>query len=268
MSEVSEHLRDEPRAVDSDDVDLCTGVARRLYLAGAGDTLRLGRASSALTLPDLGVAAGVLLVAYPAVDTAAALVEEPGHPPDPDRTGVGAAVAVGSLAAVGLAVASFSGVLRPVRVWGAWAVVAGLLQIVPRRWRTAPDGGQVTMALSGAGSIVAGAVFVLVGSTNAGPWRCSPVMPWSEARSSCSPPSGSPPADLDRRPPTLGECSAPSKDVGEMYRREGRLLHVWSSQCSLHVQRHETDMENDSLCQQTIVRRPVGNEHGRHRVRP
>ena len=78
---------------------------------------------------------------------------------------MGATVAVGSLAAVGLAVASFSGVPAALRVWGAWAVVAGILQLVAALAHR-PDGGQVTMALSGAGSIVAGAVFVLVGSTD------------------------------------------------------------------------------------------------------
>ncbi|MEU4411096.1 hypothetical protein AB0F88_41880 [Streptosporangium sp. NPDC023963] len=138
-------------------------VLRRLYLARFGFAL-VWAGLLALTLPDLGVAAGVLLVVYPAVDAAAAIVDVRATPATRARSGVYGTIAAGSLAAVGLAVASLSGVPAALRVWGAWAVVAGLLQLVVAVLRRG-TGGQVAMILSGGGSVVAGTAFVLIAST-------------------------------------------------------------------------------------------------------
>jgi uncharacterized membrane protein HdeD (DUF308 family) len=68
-------------------------------------------------------------------------------------------VAVSLLAAAGLAVAGASGVPAVLRVWGAWAVVAGLVQLlvgVSRRTM----GGQWPMIISGGISVLAGGSFV------------------------------------------------------------------------------------------------------------
>lgn len=65
------------------------------------------------------------------------------------------------LAAGALAVAASSGIPSVLRVWGAWAIAAGIVQLVVavQRYRL---GGQRAMVLSGAISVVAGAAFILM----------------------------------------------------------------------------------------------------------
>lgn len=68
-------------------------------------------------------------------------------------------MAVSALTAVGLLIAGTWGVADVLRVWGAWAVVSGLIQLlvgVARR----PMGGQWAMILSGGISVLAGAHFI------------------------------------------------------------------------------------------------------------
>ncbi|MFC9019246.1 hypothetical protein ACFTZG_24315, partial [Streptomyces albidoflavus] len=67
--------------------------------------------------------------------------------------------ALSTLTAAGLAVAATSGIPAVLRVWGAWAITAGLVQLavgVARRGL----GGQWAMIASGGISTLAGASFV------------------------------------------------------------------------------------------------------------
>ncbi|MEJ2864437.1 hypothetical protein [Actinomycetospora flava] len=113
------------------------------------------------TAPGLGALTAVLLVLYPLVDVAAAVVELRSMRTE---AGVVATVAISALAAVGLAVAVTGGVPAVLWVWGAWAVVAGLAQLVValRRRRL---GGQGAMIASGGLSVLAGGAFVLMASS-------------------------------------------------------------------------------------------------------
>lgn len=115
------------------------------------------------TASTVGVAAAVLLVLYPLVDAAAAVVEAR-HARAGGSTGVLVTnVAISVVAAVGLALALTSGAPAVLRVWGAWAVVSGLVQLavaVPRRRL----GGQWSMVASGGLSVLAGVAFVLMAS--------------------------------------------------------------------------------------------------------
>lgn len=148
-----------------------TGVAptlRRLYLVRFGFAL-VWAVLLFLTASSIGVLTAVLLVLYPAFDVAAAAVDARAS-----RVGgaIGSAaglylnVAISTLAAVGLLVAVMSGIPAVLRVWGAWAVVAGIVQLVValRRRRL---GGQWAMIASGSISVLAGVSFVLMAS-NAG----------------------------------------------------------------------------------------------------
>jgi uncharacterized membrane protein HdeD (DUF308 family) len=65
------------------------------------------------------------------------------------------------LAAVGLAIAAASGIPSVLRVWGAWAITAGIVQLIVAilRYRI---GGQWPMILSGAISVLAGTSFILM----------------------------------------------------------------------------------------------------------
>ncbi|GAA4879849.1 hypothetical protein [Actinomycetospora straminea] len=147
-----------------------TGTTAPVAPGGAATLRRLHAARAAfalvwavlllLTASSAGVAAAVLLVLYPVVDAAAAVVDaRHGRAGGP----IGALVtnvAISLVAAVGLAVALSSGVPAVLRVWGAWAVVAGLVQLVlaVRRRRL---GGRWAMVASGGLSVLAGVGFVL-----------------------------------------------------------------------------------------------------------
>lgn len=116
-------------------------------------TLTLGQ-----QIPLLGA---ILLVVYPLWDAAANYL-------DAARSGGLAAnrtqalnLAVSLVTAVAVLVALQMGLNAVLAVFGAWAVLSGLLQLATavRRWRS--SGAQWAMILSGAQSALAGAFFIL-----------------------------------------------------------------------------------------------------------
>jgi len=120
-----------------------------------------------LGLGNPAIAAALLLI-YPAWDAVANVV-------DAQRTGglarnrtqfVNAVVSAVTTIAVGVALTR--GIVAVVVVYGVWAVLSGVLQLVAaiRRWST---GGQWAMALSGVQSALAGAFFVFSAGTMAEP---------------------------------------------------------------------------------------------------
>ena len=135
---------------------------RRLYLvrfafAVVWATVVLSMASH------LGPVTAVLLVLYPLFDVAAALVDaratRAGTRTRGTTVGLHLNVAVSLVTAVAVAVATTSGIPAVLRVWGAWAVVAGLIQLVVALQRRRM-GGQWPLIVSGAISILAGVSFV------------------------------------------------------------------------------------------------------------
>lgn len=108
----------------------------------------------------LGPVGIALLVLYPLFDVAAAVVDARSS-----RTtrGLYVNIAISTLAAIALAFAGASGVPAVLRVWGAWAVVSGLIQLVVGLGRR-KLGGQWPMILSGGLSVLAGASFVAAAS--------------------------------------------------------------------------------------------------------
>jgi uncharacterized membrane protein HdeD (DUF308 family) len=133
---------------------------RRLYLVRFA--FALGWALVMFTTAsDLGPLAVVLLVLYPLFDVAAAVVDARAS-----RTALlYVNVAVSLVTAVGVAVACASGIPAVLRVWGAWAVVAGLVQLVVGVTRRGL-GGQWPMIISGGISVLAGVSFVVGASAD------------------------------------------------------------------------------------------------------
>ncbi|WP_433782649.1 hypothetical protein ACQPX6_22615 [Actinomycetospora sp. CA-101289] len=132
---------------------------RRLHLARAG--FALVWAVLLFLTASSTVAAAVLLVLYPLVDVAAAVVDARSREAGAPVAGLAATVVVSALAAVGLAVALTSGVPAVLRVWGVWAVVAGAVQLVVAVRRRGV-GGRWAMIASGSISVLAGVSFVLL----------------------------------------------------------------------------------------------------------
>jgi len=129
---------------------------RRLYFVRFGFAL-VWAGLLVTTASRLGPLSATLLVLYPLFDVASALVDVRTSKP---TWGLYVNIAISGLAAVGLAFAAASGIPAVLRVWGAWAVVSGLTQLVVGVSRRAL-GGQWAMIASGAISTVAGTFFIL-----------------------------------------------------------------------------------------------------------
>ncbi|MEV7657046.1 hypothetical protein AB0O39_23040 [Streptomyces anulatus] len=108
----------------------------------------------------LGALTATLLVIYPLFDVACAVVDirsarTNGQP----VRALYVNVAVSALTGIGLAVAVTTDIPVVLRVWGAWAVTAGAVQLVVGAARR-QLGGQWAMIASGGISTLAGASFV------------------------------------------------------------------------------------------------------------
>ncbi|TDD19386.1 hypothetical protein [Nonomuraea diastatica] len=113
-----------------------------------------------VTMSQLGPLSIALLVLYPLFDVAAAIVDARSSRVTGPPRGLYVNIAISLLAAVGLAIACTSGVPAILRVWGAWAVVSGLVQLIVGVSRLTM-GGQWPMILSGGISVLAGGSFFL-----------------------------------------------------------------------------------------------------------
>jgi uncharacterized membrane protein HdeD (DUF308 family) len=132
---------------------------RRLYFVRFGFAL-VWAVLLFTSASDLGPLSVPLLVLYPLFDVAAAVFDARSSRAAGPARGLYVNMAVSSLAAIGVAVAASSGIPAVLRVWGAWAIVAGLVQLivgVSRRHL----GGQWPMIISGAISTLAGTSFIL-----------------------------------------------------------------------------------------------------------
>lgn len=115
----------------------------------------------AATASTLGPVSVALLVLYPLVDAAAAVIDFRSSGATRPRGPLFLNVALSLLAVAALAVAASSGIPSVLRVWGAWAITAGVLQLVVavQRRRLA---GQGALVLSGGISTLAGTGFILM----------------------------------------------------------------------------------------------------------
>ncbi|GAA1826858.1 membrane protein [Pseudonocardia ailaonensis] len=113
-----------------------------------------------LTGKEFGAVAAVLVVLYPLFDAGAAVVDARSSRASSSAAGLYVNIAISLLTAIGLGIAAASGVPAVLRIWGAWAFVAGLIQLIVGIRRRAL-GGQWPMILSGGLSVVVGVSFVL-----------------------------------------------------------------------------------------------------------
>jgi len=109
------------------------------------------------TLGPLGVA---LLLLYPVVDLAAAVVDHRASRATGPARALVVNMALSLLAAIGLAFAAASGKPAVLAVWGAWALTAGIVQLVVAVSRRAL-GGQWPLVASGGISALAGIAFLV-----------------------------------------------------------------------------------------------------------
>lgn len=132
---------------------------RRLYFVRFGFAL-VWAGLLATSAAELGPVSVTLLVVYPLFDLAAALIDVRSTRTTSSAPGLYVNIAISGLAGIGLATAAASGIPAVLRVWGAWAVVSGLTQLVVGVSRRTA-GGQWPMIVSGAISTIAGTTFAL-----------------------------------------------------------------------------------------------------------
>jgi uncharacterized membrane protein HdeD (DUF308 family) len=132
---------------------------RRLYFVRFGFAL-VWAGLLFTTASKLGPISVTLLVLYPLFDVVAALIDVRSSPATKPALGLYVNITISGLAGIGLALAATSGIPAVLRVWGTWAVVSGLTQLVVGVSRRTL-GGQWAMIISGAISTIAGTFFVL-----------------------------------------------------------------------------------------------------------
>jgi uncharacterized membrane protein HdeD (DUF308 family) len=113
------------------------------------------------------VAAGILVVIYPLIDVAASLLDARSQSGSTRRVLL-AGAATSAVAAAALAVAATGTVADVLAVFGVWAIVSGVAQVVVALRRRAQSGTHWLMLLAGIGSIGFGLAFVMA-STGADP---------------------------------------------------------------------------------------------------
>jgi uncharacterized membrane protein HdeD (DUF308 family) len=142
-----------------------TGIAstlRRLYFVRFGFAV-VWAALIFLVGSTITPLSAALIVLYPLFDVAAAITDARSSRATRSARGLYVNIAISSLTALGLIIAVTSGVPAVLRVWGAWAVVAGIVQLIVGVSRR-KLGGQWAMIASGGISVLAGTSFVLQAS--------------------------------------------------------------------------------------------------------
>ncbi|CAM4048043.1 hypothetical protein KIPE111705_38025 [Kibdelosporangium persicum] len=112
------------------------------------------------TASSFGPLTVALLVLYPLFDVAAAIVDARSSKATGSALGLYVNIGVSLLAAVGIGIAASAGIPGVLRVWGLWAIVSGVVQLVVGVSRR-KLGGQWAMILSGGISTLAGTSFIL-----------------------------------------------------------------------------------------------------------
>lgn len=149
-------------SIDTDaavDVTAGTKALRNLYYVRFGFAV-VWAGLIVLVASTLDPASIGLLVLYPLFDAAAAVIDFRTSGTSRPRTPLYLNMALSFLTFLGLAAAATSGIPSVLAVWGAWAITAGIVQLVVAILRRRL-GGQWAMILSGAISVVAGASFLL-----------------------------------------------------------------------------------------------------------
>ena len=106
--------------------------------------------------------ASILFVIYPAWDVFATYLDIKANPHYVSKTPQYVNMGIGILATAGVALALQKGVPESLIVFGVWALVTGLIQLVLGLRRRKELSGQWPMILSGGQSMLAGTVFIIM----------------------------------------------------------------------------------------------------------
>lgn len=142
-------------AATSADTTSTAGHLRRLYFVRFVFAAAWAGAFAA-TGSKIDAGSVTLLTLYPAFDVASAIFDARST----RNQALYANIAISTAAAIGFAIATANDIPTVLRAWGAWAIVAGLVQLFIALRRRRALGGQWAMILSGGISVIAGAGFL------------------------------------------------------------------------------------------------------------
>jgi uncharacterized membrane protein HdeD (DUF308 family) len=106
--------------------------------------------------------ATVLFIIYPAWDVLATLFDIRANPPASNKTPQYVNVVIGGVTTIGVALALQKGIPQALLVFGAWAILTGLIQLILGLRRRKDLGGQWPMIISGGQSMLAGTSFIVM----------------------------------------------------------------------------------------------------------
>lgn len=106
--------------------------------------------------------ASILFIIYPVWDVFATYLDIKANPPYVSKTPQYVNVVFGILTTVGVALALKKGVPEALIVFGVWAIVTGLIQLVLGLRRRKELGGQWPMMISGGQSMLGGSSFIFL----------------------------------------------------------------------------------------------------------
>jgi uncharacterized membrane protein HdeD (DUF308 family) len=147
-------------AADKQAVDTARSL-RRLYFIRAAFSVSwvilmalFGKTSMAI--------ASVLLIIYPAWDVVGTFLDIRANQHNASKTPQYINAAISSITIVAVGIALQKGVPQTLIVFGAWAILTGLIQLILGLRRRKLLGGQWPMIISGGQSVLAGTSFILL----------------------------------------------------------------------------------------------------------
>ena len=138
---------------------------RRLYVIRAVLALLWAVAFSTVSSNLTAVSIGLLII-YPGIDIAASLYDVRTHRPSDAARLQLINSATSLLALIGIAIASADDSGAVLRVFGAWAIVSGVIQFTIAWRRRVKLGTQWAVLISGGLSALAGVVFVVIAGSH------------------------------------------------------------------------------------------------------
>jgi len=134
---------------------------QKLYFIRAGFSIVWVVLVSALAKTNTNIAT-VLFIIYPAWDAIATYFDIQANPPAANKTPQYVNALISIATTVGVTLALQKGIPEALIVFGAWAILTGLIQLILGLRRRKQLGGQWPMIISGAQSMLAGGAFIVM----------------------------------------------------------------------------------------------------------
>lgn len=132
---------------------------RKLYFLRAGFSIIWVILVSVFAKTNTAIAT-ILFIIYPAWDVIATYFDIQANPPATDKTPQYTNAAISIATTAGIILALQKGIPQTMIVFGAWAILTGLIQLILGLRRRKQLGGQWPMILSGSQSMLAGGAFI------------------------------------------------------------------------------------------------------------